>query len=120
MERHWGDVNMVTYTFKLLEAIGALHKSDPGDIFSLIAVYRSSFVTMRDRKKKVDMANPDYPTGKQRRSELYTMYPSLLTPLSAEELQRARAVGDDYWAHTQEENMTTFHQYNGDLPPANY
>lgn len=113
VERHWGDANQMTSKFKrefeLLECLGAMSVDDPGDIFSVIAVYKAAFesdvnehyLSMRNRLKKVDTLNPDYPAGKQRRWELYTMYPGLLTARSADELRAVSALGEDYWGQDE-------------------
>jgi hypothetical protein len=98
--------------FELLESLGALSVDNSGDIFSLIAVYKAdyesdvneNYLSMRNRLKKVDTLNPEYPAGKQRRWELFTMYPSLLTARSTDELQAVFALEEDYWA--QDENMS--------------
>jgi hypothetical protein len=44
------------------------------------------------------VSNPDFPSGTQKRVQLYEAYPSLKTPLSGPELTAVRAVGDKHFA----------------------
>jgi hypothetical protein len=53
----------------------------------------SSKSTSKRRKKAVTTANPDYPSGKRRRDELYSTFVSGLSPLTPGELEQVREVG---------------------------
>ena len=85
----------------MLVMLGAFVIGDYGDLFSPHAVYvplievdvEAHYVSMRARKKAVTTANPDYPSGKRRRDELYSTFVSGLSPLTPGELEQVREVG---------------------------
>ena len=70
MERHWYDVNLVTYKYKeefrLLESLGAFLKHDPIDVYCLTTIYFDCIKADLDahsnammlRKKKKTQATP--------------------------------------------------------------
>jgi hypothetical protein len=96
--------------FTLLESLGAVDCDDPGDIFSLIAVYGASveaqvsiyFEGMRTRKKRKDTKNPNFPGGTRRRWELLTEFTSFLRPLSPDVIEEVFQVGEDYWSRNED------------------
>ncbi len=105
VERHWHDVNLVTYKYKeefrLLEILGAFVKHDPVDVFCLTSVYfecikedlDAHYNAMRFRKKKKDTKNPDFPVGTRRRCSLYSHGFDCGTPLSESEIDAVAEVG---------------------------
>lgn len=118
IERSWGDTNMVTRKwkaeFRVLEAEGYISMDSASldhaaDIFSLTTVYLPAikrdidahYSMVRHMKKAKDTTNPNYPTGKQRRGQLYEDYASLKTPMTADEICAVRSVGVAYFSRAE-------------------
>lgn len=110
VERHWRDVNVVTWKYKklfeLLEGVGALDRRNPEHIFSLITVFSPSISKDVDRfyralrlsKKERDTRNPNFPRGTTRRTQLYHEHQSLLFPCSAPQVDTIRIAGEQHFA----------------------
>ena len=109
VERHWLDVNLVTYKYKeefrLLETLGAFVKHDPVDVFCLTSVYfnclkedlDAHYNAMRLRKKKKDTKTPDFPVGTRRRSSLYSHGVDCGTPLTTSDIDAVAEVGSTHF-----------------------
>ena len=125
VERHWHDVNLVTYKYKeefrLLETLGVFEKHDPIDLFCLTSVYfdcikadlDAHYNAMRFRNKKKDTRNPDYPVGTRRRCSLYSHGNDCGTPLTDSEISAVAEVGTAHFRSM--EAMSTWQQDPLDL-----